>query len=117
MGKSFCMEQYCLHTLLVIGGVCLGYRIAYERGEVKTFHSVDKKKRGKKIFRWAVLIAMVLFIFTCINSRDFRKMLLPGNKDVTEAAVVELVEAIRTGERFEEAITTFCREIIINAQS
>jgi hypothetical protein len=46
---------------------------------------------------------------------DIRKHLLPGDPEITEAALGQLIGDIQNGERFSEAITTFCREIIDSA--
>ena len=93
----------------------MGYRISYENGLEKT--PLRSRERSKKlaILKWCPFVIAAGFLIACIFSYRFRQLLLPGNKAVTEAAITELVDSVREGEEFGEAITTFCRQIIKNS--
>ena len=94
----------------------MGYQISYENGGVKTNFTGKKQFDKMKGIRVAILIVIGIFLVACISSEEFRHLLLPGNEEVTRAAVTDLVESIQSGEGMEEAITAFCRQIIENAQ-
>jgi hypothetical protein len=42
----------------------------------------------------------------------FRDLLLPGDEQVTSAALEGMVSDLRSGEPIGEAVETFCREIL-----
>jgi len=94
----------------------MGYRISYENGGVRTRISPQKTVGRKRLMVWGAILAVAILAVCLHQSSSFRRLLLPGNKAVTEAAVTELVESVQRGEPFEDAITTFCRQIIENGQ-
>ena len=99
-----------------IGGDQMGYRILYEKGAVKINLSDRESIRKSTMFKWGLILASAIILLVLSQSSSFRRVFLPGNKDVTEAAVVELVDSIQRGSDFEEVITTFCRQIIENEE-
>ena len=90
----------------------MGYRITYKRGimEKKTFR--DRRIKWKSV-------AVTLLVLCLVGALAFpggrlwlRDILLPGDADITAAALGSLVENLSAGEPVGEAVQTFCREII-----
>lgn len=92
----------------------MGYCISYEDSGLKKPIRKHNKFQKTAILKLGMIVTSVLFILTLHQSSDLRRLFLPGNKQITERAIVELVESLYQGEKFDEAITTFCREIIDN---
>jgi len=94
----------------------MAYRIAY-RGRGKAHFR--NCKRGPIPRRWAILGCVVL-IFAAVllgwKNEIVRGILLPGDPEVTAAALGELVNGLRDGEGLKEAVTAFCIEVMENAQ-
>ena len=56
--------------------------------------------------------AVVLALTAHYGSTDW---LLPGDPAVTRAALIDLIENLKAGEQFGDAVTAFCREVIQGA--
>ncbi len=61
----------------------------------------------------AGIIGIGLLAITIYNGSA--NWLLPGDPEVTEAALHEMIERLTQGEAFGEAVTAFCKEIIAGA--
>ncbi len=90
----------------------MGYRITYENGIIR------KKAVGERRFRWkrwgcgCLGVALAVALMLPQGRLLVRDLLLPGDEDVTAAALEEMVENIRAGEPVGEAVEAFCREIL-----
>ena len=88
----------------------MGYKITYP--------PVGKGRypMGKPMPVWllaaSILGAAILVITLYHGSAGW---LLPGDPEVTEAALYEMIERLSDGEAFGEAVTAFCKEIIAGA--
>lgn len=94
----------------------MGYHIQYGKTIVRTAilsPSIDKKKRPIWIL---ILLVITVLGYTIQSNRDIlRDYILPGDPEITAAAFGSLVDGIRQGENFGDAVTAFCLEIIENA--
>ena len=94
----------------------MGYRIQYDPEKNKMFPI----KRNAAARRWlAGVAAASILLFGVIEWRQgtfLKHLLLPGDPGVTEAALSAMVEDIRAGESVGDALTTFCLEILANAE-
>ncbi len=102
--------------LNMVGVIRLAYKIRYDDTLVKEV--IKKSKKGKinlirKPLIW--LFATILAFVMLYNQETLRSYILPGNPDVTEAALQSFVNDIREGESLSGAITAFCQEIISHA--
>jgi len=92
----------------------MGYKIAYSPEDNRKYpmHKLHPFPR-----KWIVptVAATALIIAALSNSDAIGKLLLPGDPDVTQAAITTMVEDVKTGTSLPDAITAFCREIIQNA--
>ena len=90
----------------------MGYRIEYSGGTAVE-KPVLRHKRGKRtiVFAASVLL-MAAFMLWPMGHRCVRDILLPGDEEVTAAALNDLVQDLSAGEPIGEAVESFCREII-----
>lgn len=91
----------------------MGYRIAYEN--IGKFPQPQRKKRTG-IFTAVVVILFVLCAITIktVGLQWVQEVLLPGDPDVTAAALENMVADLRSGEGIVEAVKTFCEDIMRN---
>ena len=85
----------------------MGYRIAYS---TETSHKFPERIRKKRPLLWAVAAALLIGLLA-----GGWKLLLPGDPEVTRAALAGLAEDIREGQSLGQAVTAFCQEIVDNA--
>lgn len=93
----------------------MSYRIVYNRRFNRKFpvRSLYAQKRKQKIY---IAILVGAFLLSLTSSR-VRAFLLPGDGEVTQAAISNMIADIRDGEKFSDAVTTFCLVILENAQN
>ena len=90
----------------------MSYHIQYEKDKTEKYPIHQKQKLHKSI--WAVILIIVLII-TIFSFPSFREILIPGDPSLTKSAFSQMLDSLRSGEPLGEAVTTFCREIIVNA--
>ena len=98
----------------VPGGIYMGYQISY--GPVKTKDSV--KMRGKTVRTFALVICIIALVIGLQVSgvgKTLWRWMLPGDPEITGAALDTMVQGLKEGSSVGDAITVFCREIIENA--
>ncbi len=94
----------------------MGYQIQYGQAMVKT-HVPERKKfkisgKGVKIV-FAVLVILLAIAF---GSREaVQDFFLPGNSQVTRAAMSKMVTDLKDGESLASAFEAFCLEIVDGA--
>jgi hypothetical protein len=87
----------------------MGYRIVYGKQEKKI---ISLRKVGLAVAA-IVMSAMLLWP----SSRNvIQEVILPGDADVTAAALQHLVAGLGDGQNLGEAVTAFCQEIIASDQ-
>lgn len=95
----------------------MAYRIDYGSG------SNQRKPLRKNIP--APVIKTALFVLALVAGAMamkvvglswVRDVLLPGDPEITATALQNMTDNLRSGESLLDAVTTFCREIIANAQ-
>ena len=95
----------------------MGYRVEYKSfGEEK---KLPKVRKYKKAVMAAVLVLTLTGGALAVKLTGLpwvQKYLLPGDPEVTAAALEQMVEDLRSGYSFTDAVTAFCREIMDNAQ-
>lgn len=94
----------------------MGYQIFYEDDQFRKIPSETKQKRSAgAVVWWALTILCILAFVLHNNLQQLRQWILPGDPDVTQAAITAFAEDIRTGESIEDAFTDFCLRILENA--
>ena len=93
----------------------VGYSVQYQSVGHKKYPIKAKGRLDKRVIICAIGV-LFAFILCISNVRQFAaKLLMPGDPDITQAALSHLVEDIREGERITDAFTDFCSFIIDNA--
>ena len=93
----------------------MAYQISY--GPVKTKHPVARRaKTGRWLLLTLCAAALVVGLQVSEVGKTVWNWILPGDPQVTGAALDTMVEELKEGNSVGEAVTAFCREIIENAQ-
>lgn len=73
-------------------------------------------KRTKRILCIGISICAAMILLSATGGiSKIKEWILPGNAQVTEAALDNLVADLKEGEKLEDAITAFCQEILDHA--
>lgn len=94
----------------------MGYRIDYTTGQP------SRKKLSPNISQKTLKItAIVAGIVLCAGmliacAEPIRDFLIPGDRQVTEAAFQEMTEDLRDGQGLRDAFAVFCQKILDGAQ-
>ena len=93
----------------------MSYQIQYKSvGQKKyTKHKLPFRLSRK---RTVLLLAVTALIFISLCFSRVRYLFIPGDPEVTEQAISNMVEALRSGESVGDAVTAFCQEIINNGK-
>lgn len=85
------------------------YRIVY--GKEKR-HFPRLTKRQKTLIATGAVCAALAVVCLLFGTQ----WLLPGDPQVSSAALENMVDALRSGESLADAVTAFCQEIVANAK-
>lgn len=93
----------------------MAYQIKYKTVGSKKYakYKPSIQKPGKRF--WILLTATVLLL-VALAGEPIKRFLLPGDPEITEKALSNMVEDLRAGEPIKDAITAFCQDILRNAQ-
>ena len=94
----------------------MGYYISYNPELKRKYPLYNKNKRKRS--GWMVVLFAMAFLLAVLsgNNKGLKKWILPGDPEVTEAALTCFVQDVRDGVAVKEAITDFCLEIINNGE-
>lgn len=87
----------------------MAYKMEYGLGSPitrTTKHAKTKYKISPK--RWIVLGLLVALVVICV----FTDVLIPGDSEVTKAAINEFVNDIKGGEQVVDAFAAFCQTVL-----
>ena len=90
----------------------MGYRIEYNGAVLKRKKIRLPRKKREGIMMGVAAVLATAFLLWPSGRRCIRDFLLPGDEEVTTAALNGLVESLSAGEPVGEAVHTFCVEII-----
>lgn len=94
----------------------MGYCISYNP-ELDRKYPMGKTKKKKKWIGFSAVLAVVLLAGALPNTKETVKdWLLPGDAQVTEAALTCFVQDVKEGVSVKEAFTVFCLEIMESAE-
>lgn len=104
------LARHILHR-----GDTVSYQIFYGKTRnVRTSNQIGRTY--KRLIIWGVaLLSAISICWIGWSNSEIRQYLLPGDPQITEAALDQLILDVQNGEPFSEAITTFCKGIIENA--
>lgn len=90
----------------------MGYRITYENGSIRK-ETVKIRKLKWKQCLIGMIAAVLAFAMMIPGGRLWlRDLILPGDEEITAAALENMVGELRSGEPVGEALEAFCREIL-----
>ena len=90
----------------------MGYRITYENGVIRK-QALRKYRVKWKLWGTGVLVAGLVVALMVPQGRLWvRDLVLPGDEDVTAAALEGMVSDLRSGESIGVAVEAFCQEIL-----
>ena len=93
----------------------MGYCIEYNPESNKRFPIRNTNKKAWPFVVVTCLLVIALLVYN-VGQERIKTWLLPGDSQITEAALKNLVGELKDGEPISDAFTTFCQEIIDNAQ-
>ena len=90
----------------------MGYRIQYAAASAEKY-TTKRSVRTRKWVYFTVAIILITGIF--FARKPLRSFLFPGDPEITDVAVEQMIEALEEGEGAYKAAQVFCREIINGA--
>ncbi len=92
----------------------MSYRIRYDQYSSKNRFTIGMARSMRKNVVWLLCVAALVVTSIIFHFESVRTRLLPGNPEVTEAAVTGLIADLKNGESVDAAVVAFCQEIIDN---
>ena len=111
---QFRMEREC-DSYTDRGGIDMSYCVEYNPESKKRYPSVKTKQNKLKIKMMLLLLFFSVVVYTAVRC-DLVYYLIPGQPDVTVAAVSGLVDQIKAGEPMGEAVQCFMETVIQNGE-
>ena len=90
----------------------MSYYVEYSP-ELKKRYPIRVKRNKNPTVTVAILLLAAVAAYISVQYGLVR-YLIPGNQEVTAAAISQLVEQLASGEPIREAVITFCEEIVTN---
>ena len=94
------------------------YRIEYDKSSTKY------EIRNRNSFRFPLILLASYILFYCLTSAFWpegraliRELIIPGDNGATWEAFSVMTGELRSGASFDDAIYTFCYEIIDDAKN
>lgn len=72
-------------------------------------------RRKKRRFPYWIFLILAFVVLLAVPKDDLEYWLLPGNPEVTEQALSELVKTLRQGTNAGQAVAAFCGSILRGA--
>lgn len=87
----------------------MAYKMEYEMSpSVDNTTKTAKMKVKVNPKKWIIAGALIAFLALCA----FTDILIPGDAEVTKAAMNELVDDVRGGEQVVDAFAAFCHTVL-----
>lgn len=96
----------------------MGYRITYDgTGGVRTKTFYQPKRLPCLIGAFLILFLLLTCAFWPEGKDQIKQILIPGDPDITQQAVSDLIVDLQNGESISDSVTAFCREIISHGKN
>ena len=90
----------------------MAYRIIYcNKNRVRKYRLMTRKEA----LTFCGLVFIAAIIVLNIYGKDILHALIPGDPEITGQAFSQLADNLKSGEPLQQAVATFCKEIIENA--
>ena len=96
----------------------MAYRIEYENGD--KYPSAAPERTSGVAVRAAgffLLFLLLTQLFWPAGAEKLRQILMPWDAETTAEAFSVMVSDLRQGDDISEAVTAFCREIMMDAEA
>jgi hypothetical protein len=91
----------------------VGYRIEYGKDRSVTyFDKKEKRYRGIMTVCFFMLFCALTSVLRPAQWKQAKDYLIPGDAEITAAAFSEMTYQLQNGESLEDAVVTFCRDVI-----
>jgi hypothetical protein len=90
----------------------MAYRITYGEGTIQKRTVKVPTLRWKRLMMGIVVSVLAVTLAIPTGRLWLRDLLLPGDEQITAAALESMVEDLRCGEPVGEAVETFCKGIL-----
>ena len=74
-----------------------------------------RNQKTKPLYKWLLVSIIAMLLVGALSRKDVRRILLPGNPDITEKALYDLAADIQEGQPVSDAFMVFCRQILDHA--
>lgn len=91
----------------------MAYMIQYQPEDDSRYPPVKRKADRRHIAMWMIGVVTVLICF--LFGGEILDFLIPGDPEITKAAVAGIVEDLRNGMPITDVIDSFCGEILNEA--
>ena len=117
-----CFPIGALHVFLasdrhtILRGGAMGYRVDYQ--PIKKVRNMEKRVTHVPVFAGLCLLLFFFLVFSCWPQgvEVIKEIMIPGEPDITIAAMEQLSVLLMDGERFGEAFEVFCRTVAEGSQ-
>lgn len=92
----------------------VSYRVIYGSAKAKKQSRANRKLGAAIALAICTVCLAAVLKFTGFADK-IADQLLPGDAEVTRSAFSGMVEQLRAGQTFADAVTVFCREVIDGA--
>ncbi len=89
----------------------MSYYVEYDP-ELSSRYPVSPKKRGVAYKICILIILLVVIMLGCLTQSGVRDFLIPGDPEITVQATADLLEQIKSGTPWVDALATFCETVI-----
>ena len=95
----------------------MGYQIRYGATMVKEYVKDRRKFRLSRVNARVIIVGLVVLlgVIFCLQE-NVQNFLLPGNSQVTRAAISGLVSDLKSGISLSDCVEAFCVEIVDGAK-
>ena len=94
----------------------MGYRIQYQPELNNKYLIKSKRKTDKQILLYISILSCLAILLTVPVCRHWLwEFLIPGDAQLTSAAFSEMLNLLKSGEDLSDAVTAFCKEILVYA--
>ena len=96
----------------------MGYQIHYG-ATIQKIHIPENRnvRLNRKAVCFLIAVPLILFAIHFGGQEAVQKILLPGNSQVTRAAISDLVSDLKDGKSLSVSVEAFCREIVTGANA
>ena len=101
------------HHKMLTGGVGMAYKIQYSPEKAHCYPSVTNHVKFK-VGKWVILL-LALAAAAWMRVNGIPDFLIPGDPTVTKTAATTMMDELRAGVSVDDAVTTFCKEILHGA--